>query len=69
MDLTEKVKTEINKRLEKVENFIATKGVGYEYLNRAQKAQRNINIALGVGVLLTAVGITAYVANNLRDSD
>ena len=69
MEITEKVKTEFDKRLDRIENFIASKGVGSEYLNRARRAQRNVNLVIAAGVLLTAAGITAYVANSLRDSE
>lgn len=60
MDITQKAKDELEYRIQRVENFIAEKGFGSSYLNRAKKIQRNVNLALFVGGLVTLAGLTIW---------
>ncbi len=67
MDITKKAKEEIENRLGNIENFIASKGVGSGYLNRAKKVQRNINLALVLGGAITVIGITAWILSSSEE--
>jgi len=66
MDITKKAKEELEHRVSQIENFIADRGIGSSYLNRAKKVQRNVNVALVVGGAITAIGLAAWL---LSDSD
>ncbi|WP_154858608.1 hypothetical protein [Cyclobacterium xiamenense] len=61
MDLTKKAKEELEDRIDKIEEFIASKGVGATYLKKAQKTQRDINLALLLVGIVTVAGIAAWV--------
>ncbi|EKB49102.1 hypothetical protein [Cecembia lonarensis] len=61
MDLTKKAKEELEERLEKIENFIAKKGLGSTYLQKAQKTQRDINLLLALGGVLTIAGLVLWM--------
>ena len=69
MDITKKVKEELETRLEKIENLIAEKGIGSSYLERAKKAQRNLNIAIVMASVITLVGITVWAVSRLDSDD
>ena len=58
MDITQKAKNQLERRIQRLENFIANKGVGSEYLDRAKTVQRNVNI----GLVLTSVAAIAGIA-------
>lgn len=60
MDIKQKTKEELEKRIEKIENFIAEKGVGSSYLSRAKTIQRNINLVLAIGAVTTFAGLIAW---------
>ena len=65
MKFTEKTIEEIMARINKVEDFIAKKGVGSEYLEKAQRVQRNVNLALvTVGTIAIAGLVTWAVSKN-----
>jgi len=68
MNITEKAKTELDKRVQRIEGFIAEKGVGSSYLSRAKRVQRNVNLALVLGGILTLAGLTAWALIS-SDSD
>jgi len=63
MDITKKAKDELEKRIKRIEDFIAEKGVGSSYLARAKRVQRNINLAIVIGSLITFAGITVWLLN------
>ncbi len=67
MDITKKAKEEIESRLDKIEDFIAKKGVGSTYLQKAQKTQRDINLVLVLGGILTVAGIVLWMKT--KDSE
>ena len=69
MDITEKAKEELEKRIQKVEDFISEKGVGSSYLERARKIHRNLNIAIVMASVVTLTGITVWALNKMDDED
>jgi Na+-translocating ferredoxin:NAD+ oxidoreductase RnfA subunit len=69
MDITKKAKEELESRIQKVENFIAHKGLGSSYLERAKKIQRNINLGIVMASVITLAGITVWAINKLDDDD
>jgi hypothetical protein len=60
MDIKEKARKELEDRVGKLENIIAKKGVGSEYLEKAERMQRNLNLALIIGSTAVVLGITAW---------
>ena len=69
MDITKKAKEELESRMQKVEKFIAEKGVGSSYLEQAKRVQRNINLGILVASVITLAGITVWVINRMEDED
>lgn len=71
MDINEKVKTELEGRVKKIEDFIADRGVGSKQLQKARKAQRNVNLAVLAGSFVAIVGITfwALSGSNSEEED
>ncbi len=67
MDITKKAKEELEERLEKIESFIAKKGLGSTYLQKAQKTQRDINLLLALGGVLTIAGLVLWM--KVRDDN
>jgi len=45
---------------EELENLIAEKGIGSEYLDRAERIQRDVNLALLMGSATVLLGLTAW---------
>lgn len=62
MDITTKAKEEIENRLDKIEKFIASKGIGSSYLKKAQKKQRDINLSLVVSGIVTIAGLVFWLS-------
>ncbi|MDX1629293.1 MAG: hypothetical protein R3345_11375 [Fulvivirga sp.] len=69
MELTKKAKNELENRLERIEKFINEKGLGSQYLTKAKKAQRNINLAIFFGSVLTVAGIAAWILTSSDDEE
>lgn len=69
MDLRERAKEELESRIEGIENFIAERGLGSSYLNRAKKVQRNINLAIAVGCVITIAGITVWALSGTDEDE
>jgi hypothetical protein len=69
MDISEKVKTELEGRMKKIEDFIAERGLGSKQLQKARKAQRNINLAIFAGSLITIAGITVWALSSNSEAD
>jgi hypothetical protein len=67
MDLKEKTRIELEKRVQKIEDLIARKGIGSEYLQRAERAQRNLNLAILIGSTAVVLGVTAWAVYSFRD--
>ncbi|NBC04655.1 MAG: hypothetical protein GVY20_13235 [Bacteroidetes bacterium] len=45
---------------DELEKLIAKKGIGSDYLNRAERIQRDVNLALLVGSATVLLGLTAW---------
>ncbi|MAO64360.1 MAG: hypothetical protein CL666_05120 [Balneola sp.] len=60
MDLKNKSKKELQQKVNELENLIAKKGVGSSYLSKAERIQRDVNLALILGGAATLVGAAAW---------
>ncbi len=60
MKLKEKSKEELENKIKELENIIAEKGVGSSYLSKAERVQRDLNLALILGGVTAILGITAW---------
>lgn len=69
MDITKQAKEQLEKRVKKLEEFIANKGVGSAQLTKARRIQRNINLAVVVGSFITLAGITVWVLHNMEEDE
>ena len=69
MDITKQAKEQLEKRVKKLEEFIANKGVGSAQLAKARRIQRNINLAIVMGSFITLAGITVLVLHNMEEED
>ncbi len=69
MDIKKKAKAELENRVRKIENLIAEKGVGSSYLSRAKRVQRNINLAIFVGGIITIAGLTAWALRRNNEEE
>jgi len=69
MEFTEKIKDELEGRIKKLEDFIAKRGIGSKQLKKARKVQRNVNLAIFVGSLITITGITVWALSRMMDED
>jgi ribosome-associated translation inhibitor RaiA len=61
MEITRKAKEELEARIEKIEGFIAKKGLGSTYLQKAQKTQRDLNLAIVLGGIILIAGIAIWL--------
>lgn len=61
MDLKKRSREELENKIEELERLIAKKGVGSNYLSKAERIQRDVNLALILGGAATLVGISAWV--------
>ena len=66
MNIKERTIQEITDRLNKIDNLIAEKGLGSQYLDKAKRIQRNLNITLLAVGVVTVAGIAIW-ATNSRD--
>jgi hypothetical protein len=60
MDLKNKTRAELEDRVKKLEKLISEKGVGSNYLSRAQRVQRDVNLALIFGGAAVVLGAAAW---------
>lgn len=67
MNLKEKTKKELEQRVEKLENIIASEGVGSDYLEKAERIQRDLNLALLLGTSAAVLGISAWAIYKMKD--
>jgi len=67
MEFNNKIKEELEGRITVLEDFIAKKGIGSKQLSKAKKIQRDGNIAIFVGGLVTIAGLTVWVISRKRD--
>lgn len=64
MNIKERTIQEIQDRLNKIDNLIANKGVGSQYLDKAKRIQRNLNLTLLAVGVVTVAGIAIWAANS-----
>lgn len=69
MTIKEKARVELENRLHRVENFIASRGVGSRQLERAKRIQRNANIALLLGGTLFVSALAIWMLGNNEDAE
>jgi hypothetical protein len=67
MDVKEKTRMELEQRVEKLENLIAKKGIGSGYLQKAERIQRDLNLALILGTSAVVLGLTAWSIYSLKE--
>jgi len=67
MEFNEKIKEELEGRIKKLEKLIANKGIGSKQLKKVRNTQRNVNLAVIVGSLITVAGITVWAVSNSRE--
>lgn len=60
MDLKSKTRAELEDKIKKLEDVISKKGVGSRQLARAERIQRDVNLALILGGVTVVLGLTAY---------
>lgn len=58
--MKEETRDALERRVKELEEVIARKGVGSNYVQKARRVQRDINIALMLGAATTIVGIAAW---------
>lgn len=63
MEITNKVKERLENRIKDLEDLIEERGFGSHYLNRAKKVQRNINVSIFIGSVITVAGIVVWMLN------
>lgn len=69
MDIANKTKEELVNKIHDLEDLIARKGIGARYVQKVEKAQRNVNLALLLGGMLTVVGLAAYILSGSDDDE
>lgn len=67
MDIAEKTRREIDKSVDKLENLIAKNGIGADYLQKAERVQRNLNLVLLTGSMAVLLGLTAWTVYHYSD--
>lgn len=60
MNVKERTREELEERVKELEGLIARKGVGSGYLQKVERIQRDVNIALLLGAASAVVGLTAW---------
>jgi len=68
MDLKNRTKQELEERIEQLESLINKKGVGSDYLAKAERIQRDLNLALILAGTSLAVGLTAWSVYKYLDN-
>lgn len=69
MEFNETIKADLEGRIKKLENFIADRGIGSKQLSKARNVQRNVNLAVLAGSLITIAGITVWVLRRNSQED
>ena len=63
------VREEFEERIRRIEDFIEDRGLGSTQLRKAKKVQRNVNLGLLLGSLVTAAGVTIWLLNRGGDEE
>lgn len=66
MSLKKKTQKELQDKIKEIEHLIAEKGVGSDYLSRAERVQRDLNLALILGGTAAVLGATAWAVFKFR---
>jgi len=69
MRLKEKTREELTEKIEQLERLIARKGIGSGYLSKAERIQRDVNLALILGGVAVITGITAWALYRSNGED
>lgn len=69
MEFSKQIKDEFDARITQIENLIAKRGVGSKQLKKARKTQRDVNLAILAGSLITLTGITVWAISRLSKND
>lgn len=67
MSIKDKTRRELEQRIEKLENVIARKGVGSEYLQKAERIQRDVNLALVLGTTAVVLGLAVWSVSHFKE--
>lgn len=60
MSIQEKTRTELEHKIDQLDRLIAKNGFGSNYLAKAERAQRDLNLALLLGATTAILGLTAW---------
>jgi hypothetical protein len=66
MSLKNRTQKELEAKIAEIESLIAKKGVGSDYLSKAERVQRDLNLALIMGGAAAVLGVTAWSIFKLR---
>ncbi len=66
MSLKDKTKKELQEKIENLERTIAKRGIGSDYLSKAERIQRDVNLAVILGGAATLVGVAAWTLLKTR---
>lgn len=66
MSIKDKTREELEAKVKELEGIIAKKGVGSEYVQKVERVQRDVNIALMLGAATTVLGLTAWAVYKSR---
>lgn len=66
MSLKKKTQEELQNKIREIEDLIAEKGVGSDYLSKAERVQRDLNLALILGGTAAVLGATAWAVYKFR---
>ncbi len=66
MSLKNKTRKELEAKIEEIEQLIHKKGVGSDYLSRAERIQRDLNLALILGGTAAILGAAAWSIYKMR---
>ena len=67
MDIKEKTRMELEDKVEELEEMISKKGVGSDYVQKVERIQRDVNLALLLGASAAFLGITAWLIISSKD--
>ena len=69
INVKDKISNSVEGRLERVENFISDRGVGSAQLAKAKRVQRDVNLAIAAGCLITVAGIAIWAFSSSRSNE
>jgi cell division septum initiation protein DivIVA len=60
------IREEAKKKKRELEELIAERGIGSQQLKKAQRAQRDLNLALALGSAAVLIGVSAWIVYKTR---